>query len=171
MQRTFERMFPEEKSIEKVTNKISATKDCSKSNERVALNQALKNQLVVELIKVSTAKGVIKINTFTITYLKEYVKSRFIKLIVIKLFNTPSSEKTFMLVVLSLVIILSNLRISWEKLILHPKMFSPNSRIARDISEFIFKNCSIKKYDELDKIANINNLNINWNGCSVYVFV
>ena len=138
-------MFPEEKSIENVISKINDTKDCSKSSESVALNQDLKNQLVVEFIKVRIAKGVIKIKTFKITYRKEYVKSRFIKLIVIKLFKTPSIEKTLILVVLSFVIMLSSFRTSCEKLILHPKIFSPSSRIARDISEFIFIICSIKK--------------------------
>ena len=161
MQSTLERMFPDEKSIEKVISRIRETKDCNNKSERVALNQDLKNQLVLEVIKVRIEKGVIKIKTFKITYLKEYVKRRLIKLIVIKLFNTPSNEKTLIGVVLSLVIILFNFKINWEKLILQLKIFSPSSRIAKDISEFIFITCSIKKYEELDKIANTNNLNIN----------
>ena len=60
-------MFPEEKSIENVISRINETKDCSKSSESVALNHDLKNQLVVEFIKVRIAKGVIKIKTFKIT--------------------------------------------------------------------------------------------------------
>ena len=105
-------MLPEEKSIEKVISKIRETKDCNNKSERVALNQDLKNQLVLELIKVSIAKGVIKIKTFRITYRKEYVKSRLIKLMVIKLLSTPSREKTFIGVVLSLVIISFSFKIS-----------------------------------------------------------
>ena len=118
MQSIFERTLPDEKSIEKVISRIRETKDCNNKSERVALNQALKNQLVLELIKVSIANGVIKIKTLRITYLNEYVKSKLIKLIVIKLLRTPSREKTFTEVVLLLVTTLFNFRISCEKLML-----------------------------------------------------
>lgn len=118
MQSILESTFPEEKSIEKVISKIRETKDCNNKRDRVALNHALKNQLELELIKVRIANGVIKIKTFRITYLKEYVKSKLIKLIVIKLLRTPSKEKTLIGVVLLLVITLFNFRINWEKLML-----------------------------------------------------
>ena len=118
MQSIFERTLPDEKSIEKVISKIRETKDCNNKRDRVALNQALKNQFVLELIKVRIANGVIKIKTFRSTYLKEYVKSKLIKFIVIKLLRTPSKEKTLIGVVLLLVTMLFSLSINWEKLML-----------------------------------------------------
>ena len=141
---TFDKISVDEKSIEKVINNIKATKDCRSNKERRALNQDLKNQDVEVLIKVKIAKGVIRIKTFKIMYLKEYVNNRFNKLIEIKLFNNPSNEKTFKLLI-SVVTMLSSFEINSEKLILQLKMFSPISRIEREIKEFIFNNCSIKK--------------------------
>ena len=88
----------------------------------------------------------------------------------IKLLRSPSNENTFKSVSL-VVIILFNFNINSEKLMLHLNMFSPTSLIAKDMRELMFINCSIKKYDEFDNIAKINNLNINWNGCSVSVEV
>ena len=105
-------MFPEEKSIEKVIRSIRDTNDCKSNKERVALNHDLKNQLVDELINVRIEKGVIKIKTFKIIYLNDYMNNKLIKLIVIKLFKMPSRENTFKLVVLSLVIILSSFKIN-----------------------------------------------------------
>lgn len=161
MHKTFESILSEVKSIENVINSTSATNDWSSKSDKIDLNHALKNQLVEVLIKVIIAKGVIRIKTFKTMYRSEYVNSREIRLIVIKLFKIPSIENTLIAVVLSLVITLSSLRINSEKLILQPNMFSPSSRIASEISELIFINSSIKKNDELDKIANINNLKIN----------
>ncbi len=66
---------------------------------------------------------------------------------------------------------LSSFKINWEKLILHPKIFSPSSLIAREISELILMNCSTIKKEELDRMAKIKSLKINWKGCSVYEFV
>ena len=57
--------------------------------------------------------------------------------------------------------ILSNFKINCAKLILQLKIFSPSSRMERDINEFILIICSIIKNDELDNIANISNLKIN----------
>ena len=131
--------------MENVNNKINDTKDWSNRSESVALNHDLKNHDVLVLMSVKIAKGVININTFKITYRSEYVNSKFIRLIVTKLFKIPSRENILTLVVLSLVITLSSLRISWEKLILQLNMFSPSSRIANDISEFILRICSIRK--------------------------
>ena len=168
IQITFEKISVAEKFVENITSNIKETKHCKSNKESTALNQDLKNQDVEELINVSIANGVIKIKTFNITYLNEYVKSKFSKLMEIKLFSKPSSEKTFKLE-LSTVTILFNLIISWEKLILQPNMCSPTSRIESEISELIFIICSKIKYDEFDNIANINNLNKNWKGCSVCV--
>lgn len=98
--------------MENVNNKIKDTKDWSNRSESVALNHDLKNQDVLVLISVKIAKGVININTFKITYRSEYVNNRFIRLIVTKLFKIPSRENILTLVVLSLVITLSSLRIS-----------------------------------------------------------
>jgi len=80
---------------------------------------------------------------------------------VIKLFRMPSSEKMFTLVVASLVMMLSSFNINCEKLMLQSNMLSPSSRIASEMREFMFKICSIKKYQELDRIAKMNNLNRN----------
>lgn len=112
----------------------------------------------------------IKINTFNITYRKEYVNIRFRRFIEIKLLSSPSNENTFRVVSL-VVMILFNFNINSEKLMLHLNMFSPTSLIAKEMSELMFINCSIKKYDEFDSIAKMNSLNKNWNGCSVSVEV
>ena len=104
-------MSVEVKSVEKTTNNINETKDCNNNNDRTVLNQDLKNQDVVEFIRVRIAKGVINTNTFKITYLSEYVKSKFNKLIEIKLLSIPSIENIFRLEVF-IVTIVFNLRIS-----------------------------------------------------------
>lgn len=153
-------MSVDEKLVEKITNKIRDTKDCKSNNDNTVLNQDLKNQDVVEFINVRIANGVININTFNITYRNEYVKSKFNKLIEIKLLSIPSIENIFRLEVF-IVTILFNLRINWEKLILHPNMCSPISLIDREIKELIFIICSQIKYDEFDNIANMNSLNKN----------
>lgn len=160
MQITFENKFPDEKSTEKIINKIKETKDCNNKSDNKDLNHDLKNQEVEELIRVMNAKGVISTNTLRMIYLKEYVNNKLIKLIEIKPLSKPSSEKTFKLES-CVVIILFNLKINSEKLILHLKIFSPTSLIAREIRELIFIICSIIKYDELDKSAKINNLKRN----------
>ena len=157
---TLENMSVEVKSVEKTTNNINETKDCNNNNDTTVLNQDLKNQDVVEFIRVRIAKGVINTNTFKITYLSEYVKSKFSKLIDIKLLSIPSKEKIFNPDV-SKVTMLFNLRINWEKLILHPNICSPISRIDKDIRELILIICSQIKYDEFDNMAKINNLNKN----------
>ena len=156
---TFENKSPADRLIEKITSIINATNDCNNSKDKTHLNQDLKNQLVEEFIKVIIAKGVIKTKTFSITYLKEYVKSKFNKLNEIKPFNNPSSEKIFK--VFSVDTILFIFRINSEKLILQLNRFSPTSLIAREIIELMFKNCSIKKYEKFDNIAYKNNLKIN----------
>lgn len=161
MHKTFDSILSDVKSIENVINNTRATNDWSSKRERMDLNHALKNQLVEELINVIIANGVIRIKTFKTMYRSEYVNNREIRLIVIKLFKIPSIENTLIAVVLSLVITLSSLRINSEKLILQPKIFSPSSRIASEIKELIFINCSIKKNEELDKIAKIKSLKIN----------
>ena len=71
MQIIFENVSVDEKSTENIISKINATKDCSNSKDSTALNQDLKNHELEEFIKVSIANGVIKMNTFKITYLNE----------------------------------------------------------------------------------------------------
>ena len=78
---------------EKIINNIIATKDCWNNKDKTVLSQVLKNQEVDSFIKLNIANGVIKINTFTIIYLKEYEKIKLNKLIEIKLFINPSKEK------------------------------------------------------------------------------
>ncbi len=152
IQINFDNISEEEKLVENTINRIKLTKDCSNKSDNIALNHDLKNQEVDEFINVRIANGVININTFKITYLNEYVKSKLIKFRDIKPLNKPSSENTFKLT-LSDVITLFNLVINSRKLILQLNIFSPISRIARDISEFIFIICSIKKYEEFAKIV------------------
>ena len=171
MHSSFEKRFPDQKSKENVIKRIKETKLCKSINERIALNQDLKNQLDDELINVIKANGVINIKTFNIIYLNEYVNNKFSKFIVIKLFRIPSIENIFKFELSLLDIILFSFKISWEKFILQPKMFSPISRIESEIRLFIFIICSIIKKDETDKIEKINNLNKNWKGCSVYELV
>ena len=114
MQIIFENIVGEVKSIEKIINKINATKDWSRSKDSKDLNHDLKNQAVEELIKVIKANGVIKIKTFNITYLKEYVNIKFRRFIEIKLLSNPSSENTLRVVSL-VVIILLRVRVKIEK--------------------------------------------------------
>lgn len=152
IQINFDNISEEEKLVENTINRIKLTKDCSNKSDNIALNHDLKNQEVDEFINVRIANGVININTFKITYLNEYVKSKLIKFRDINPFNKPSSENTFKLT-LSDVTTLFNLVINSRKLILQLNIFSPISRIARDISEFIFIICSIRKYEEFAKIV------------------
>ena len=111
MHMILENISDEVKLVEKITNNIKDTNDCNNNNDKIHLNQDLKNQDVLEFINVIIANGVININTFKITYLREYVKSKFNKLIDIKLFSIPSKEKIFIPDV-SMVTILFSLSIS-----------------------------------------------------------
>lgn len=61
----------EELSKESIIIKIIDTNDWSNKSEKRALSQDLKIQDVEELIKVKMERGVSKIKTCTITYLKE----------------------------------------------------------------------------------------------------
>ena len=61
----------EELSKESIIIKIIDTNDWSNKSEKRALSQDLKIQDVEELIKVKRERGVSKIRTCTITYLKE----------------------------------------------------------------------------------------------------
>ncbi len=152
MQINFDKTSLDVKFVEKTTKSIRLTRDWSRSKEITVLNHDLKNHEVEELIKVITAKGVINIKTFKITYLNEYVNNKFSKFNDTKPFNKPSNENTFKELLL-VVTILFSLIINSEKLILQLKIFSPISRIDKDIRELILTNCSIKKYDELAKTA------------------
>ena len=60
-----------EKSSVKKINKIIEISGWRKSKDRNIFSQALKNQDVEELIRLSIANGVTSINTLTIIYLRE----------------------------------------------------------------------------------------------------
>lgn len=62
----FDVIFELLKSREKNINKIIEIKGWIKSNDKNILSQALKNHAVEEFIRVSIAKGVIRINTLII---------------------------------------------------------------------------------------------------------
>ena len=70
--------------MEKIISKINDTKDCNSSKDKKDFNHALKKHEVEEFINVKKANGVIKINTFKIIYLREYVKIKFNKLLNLK---------------------------------------------------------------------------------------
>ena len=116
--------------MENIINKTRDTNDCNKRRERIDLKYALKNHEVEVLINVKNAKGVIKIKTFKTTYLKEYVKSKFNKLIEMKPRKSPSIEKIFGF---DSDIIWFNFNINCEKLISQLKIPSPIALIASEI--------------------------------------
>ena len=86
------------------------------------------------LIKVKNANGVRSTRTFTIMYLSEYVKSKFIKVIEKKLFNKPLNEKILKSVE-STVIVELKLSIIAEKEMSQPNALAPAFRIASEIKE------------------------------------
>ena len=104
------------------------------NNERKILNQDLKNHELETLIKVSKAKGVSRARTFIMIYLREYEKSKLIKLAEIKLFNSPSNENTLREEE-STFITEFKFSIKFEKQIFSPKIFCPISLIASVIRE------------------------------------
>ena len=67
---------------------------CINKRENMFFNHDLKNQDVESKINDKIAKGVSKIKILIITYLKEYVNTKFSKDIVMEDFIKPSNEKT-----------------------------------------------------------------------------
>lgn len=83
----------EKKLIEKTINKITEIKDSIIKSAKMDFIHDLKNQLVDVLIKERIANGVIKINTFIITYLKEYENNKLINPKEVKDLINPLKEK------------------------------------------------------------------------------
>ncbi|HOZ55282.1 MAG TPA: hypothetical protein PK993_04505 [Clostridia bacterium] len=83
----------EKKLIEKTINKITEIKDSIIKSAKIDFIHDLKNQLVDVLIKERIANGVIKINTFIITYLKEYENNKLINPKEVKDLINPLKEK------------------------------------------------------------------------------
>ena len=123
-----------EKSREKIISNINEIKGWTKSNDKNILSHALKNHELEVFIKVKNANGVRSTRTFTIMYLREYVKSKLIKLIETKLFNKPLNEKTLKSVE-SIVIVELKLSIIAEKEMSQPNALAPAFRIASEIKE------------------------------------
>ena len=152
--------------MENKINKTKATIICINNNENIFLIQDLKNQDVESKINDKIAKGVSNIKILIITYLKEYVKTKFNKDIVREVFIKPSKENTSIEPV-SIQIVLLILKISSAKQIFSLNKSSPMPLIAKVILQKIFKNISVKKYEKLINIPKIIHLNINWEGFSV----
>lgn len=136
--------FPDEKSIENRINKTIETIICINKSENIFLIQALKNHDVFCNNKDKKAKGVSKIKSFTITYLNEYVKTKFNKDIVREVFIKPSNEKISIDDVF-IEIKLFIFSISSEKHIFLLNNSSPIPLIDKVILENISNNSEIKK--------------------------
>ena len=148
---------------------MRSTKDttiCINKSEKTFLIQDLKNHEVFCKSNDKIAKGVNKIKILIITYLKEYVKTKFNRDIVRVAFINPSNENISR-VELSVKIKSFIHKISSEKQIFLLNKFSPIPRIAKVIYEQISNNFSIKKYEEFMQMQNIIHLKINWFGVSI----
>ena len=142
---------------------MRSTKDttiCINKSEKTFLIQDLKNHEVFCKSNDKIAKGVNKIKILIITYLKEYVKTKFNRDIVRVAFINPSNENISR-VELSVKIKSFIHKISSEKQIFLLNKFSPIPRIAKVIYEQISNNFSIKKYEEFMQMQNIIHLKIN----------
>jgi len=116
----------EKKLIEKTINKITEIKDSIIKSAKIDFIHDLKNQLVDVLIKERIANGVIKINTFIITYLKEYENNKLINPKEVKDLINPLKEKilkVFSLIKLTAFIFFIN---SAKEISIWKKLF-PNS--------------------------------------------
>ena len=113
--------------MEKIIIIIKGKNDWRISKENKDFAQERKIHIVEEFIKQSIAKGENNIRTSTNTYLKEYVKSKFTKPILIKLFNIPSKEKTSNDGLSPIDIVVFNFETNSEKEISEPTIFFPIS--------------------------------------------
>lgn len=138
------------------------------NNAKRDLNQVLKNQDVELIIRLNIAKGVININNLIKTYLRDCIKTKFNNSIEIKLFIIPSNENALKVELFRLIVEFSFFTNSVKE-IFTLKIDSPNSRIDRDMYEFIVINCSHKKNEQLISIVNIINLNKNCIGFSISI--
>lgn len=130
--------------------------------------QDLKNQEVFSRIRDNIANGVSKINILIITYLNEYVNTKFSKDIDREALSNPSKEKMSRddeVTETSLFIS----KISSEKQIFLWNRLSPIPLIAREMLDTKFKNSSMKKYEKLTQIPKIIALKINWEGLSICI--
>ena len=131
---------------------MRSTKDtiiCINKSEKTFLIQDLKNHEVFCKSNDNIAKGVNKIKILIITYLKEYVKTKFNRDIVRVAFINPSNENISR-VELSVKIKSFIHKISSEKQIFLLNKFSPIPRIAKVIYEQISNNFSITKYNTFE---------------------
>lgn len=110
-------------------------------SENNVLAQALKNQLLDSKERLRKAKGASNINTFTVIYLREYVKIRFSSENEIVLCIMPSREKISKESLLSEKF---NSVIKLEKEIVVFNIDSPMSKIAKEILLVIERKISIK---------------------------
>lgn len=156
------------KSNANIISKTIDIKGWINNSDKNIFNQDLKNHELELFISVRRANGVSNIRTFIIIYLREYEKSKLIKLTDIKLFNNPSNENTFKSVE-STLIIEFKLSIKFEKQIFSPRIFCPTSLIVSEINELKYTKNSQIKYEPFIKIPNINNLKTNWYGLSIWM--
>ena len=140
---------------------------CINNRENKFLNQDLKNQEVVSKINDKIANGVSKIKILIITYLKEYVKTKFNKDIVREALSNPSKEKISREEE-SIEILLFISKISSEKQIFLWNKSSPIPLIAREILDKRSKISPTKKYEKLIQIPKIIALKINCVGLSTW---
>ena len=81
------------KLIENDKSNISAIKICTKRREIKFFNHTLKNHSEEVVIKLKKAKGDISTKIWSITYLKELLKIKFINPKDVNDFTIPSKEK------------------------------------------------------------------------------
>ncbi len=130
--------------MENKINKTIATIICINNKENKFLTQDLKNQDVESKINDKIAKGVSKINILIITYLKEYVKTKFNKEIVREVFINPSNENTSREEASTVIVLLIS-KINSAKQIFLLNKFSPIPLIASVTLENKSNSSPIKK--------------------------
>lgn len=156
--------------MENNINKTIATIICINNKENKFFIQDLKNHDVESKINDKIANGVSKIKILIITYLKEYVKTKFNKDVVREAFIIPSKEKISSEEVLTEIVLLIS-RINSAKHIFLLNKLSPIPLIASVIFENKSNNSPIRKYEKLIQIPKMTALKINCIGCSVWLYV
>ena len=138
---------------------------CINNKEKKFFAQDLKNQFVEGVVNDKNANGDNNTNSFIITYLKEYVKTKLSKDIVNEPFIRPSKEKMLIELVLRDIVVFI-VRINSEKEISFLNKSLPRLQIAKEIFEFKSKiNCIIKN-EQFIEMPNSINFIIKLNGVS-----
>ena len=160
IKRSFDRLVPLFKFNEKPKVNTIDTRTWTNSKATKLLSQELKNQDEEVSIRQRNAKGLIRTKTWSIIYLRAYVKRRFISPKVVKDLIIPSKEKsekpTSARYTEELIFV-----IRFEKDISHPKEDFPSVLISSVTIETIFIISAQIHKEEFIKAIKIIDLNIN----------